>query len=190
MNKDERAVAINQMREAVHSFYHAAQRIGNHPFIEFTGLMGEYVKACELAHEKGVDFSDCSTHSGIPLPMSLYMVRYINEKLECIFTGRSVMDNDPMRPIPDATDQDTQARLHRLTEQQRQDAIDAAIWITASAHEWKWTEAQQQAMARYCVAACSELDYTNKAIRKVAEKHPEAMSALMRALNGDDNGGQ
>lgn len=91
MDKQEREKALKQMQAASDSFYYAAVRIGVHPFIEFTGLMNEYIKVCREAHAKGIDFSECNTHSGIDLPMHPWEVNYVNEKLECIFTGRSVM---------------------------------------------------------------------------------------------------
>jgi hypothetical protein len=87
----ERETALAKMQDASNAFYAQAVGIGVHPFIEFTGLMNEYIKACKQAHEAGVDFSECNTHSGHHLPMEPFMVDYINEKLECIFTGRSVM---------------------------------------------------------------------------------------------------
>ena len=91
MNAKEREVAITQMKAASGQFYLNAVHIGNHPFIEFCGLMNEYIKACEEAHAQGVDFSQCNAHTGQHLPMQPWMIRYVNEKLECIFTGRSVM---------------------------------------------------------------------------------------------------
>lgn len=91
MTPDERQTALTGMRLASAAFYRAAVQIGNHPFIEFAGLMNEYIKACEAAHKQGIDFSECNTHSGQNLPMAPFMVNYVNEKLECIFTGRSVM---------------------------------------------------------------------------------------------------
>lgn len=94
MTPEEREVALQQMRDASNAFYRSAICIGNHPFIEFTGLMNEYIKACEQAHRSGIDFSECNTHSGKHLPMPSYMVEYVNEKLECIYTGRSVMPSD------------------------------------------------------------------------------------------------
>ena len=95
MNKAEREQAIIDMQNAASAFYIAAINIGNHPFIEFTGLMNEYIKLCGEAHNNGLDFTECNTHSGKHLPMHDYEVRYINEKLECIFTGRSVVSQDP-----------------------------------------------------------------------------------------------
>lgn len=91
MNAREREAALQQMQIASSHFYAMAQKIGNHPFIEFTGLMNEYIGACELAHQQGIDFTDCNVHTGHELPIPGHMVDYINEKLECIFTGRSVM---------------------------------------------------------------------------------------------------
>jgi hypothetical protein len=91
MNHQEREEAIANMKLAAKTFYHSAVAIHNHPFIEFAGLMEEYIKACEVAHAKGIDFSGCNTHTGQDLPLEDYNVAYINEKLECIFTGRSVM---------------------------------------------------------------------------------------------------
>lgn len=83
---------IHHMRSTSNDFYGAAVDIGNHPFIEFTGLINEYIDCCQQALNKGVDFTECSTHSGKELPMMDHQVKYTNEKLECIFTGRSVME--------------------------------------------------------------------------------------------------
>jgi hypothetical protein len=92
MSHDERKIALEQMHAAARAFYLTAVQIGNHPFIEFTGLMNEYIKACEAAHARGIDFSDCNAHTGTPLPLAPHMRAYINEKLECIFTGRVVLE--------------------------------------------------------------------------------------------------
>lgn len=92
MTPQEREVALEQMQNAVNAFYKAAVPIGNHPFIEFTGLMQEYVVACRDAHKKGIDFSECNTHAGIALPLHPTMSTYINEKLECIFSGSEVLE--------------------------------------------------------------------------------------------------
>lgn len=91
MTSDERDAALKSMRDVSHRFYSDAVHIGVHPFIEFAGIMNEYIKACEQAHEAGVDFSECNTHSGVDLPLKPFMIDYVNEKLECIFIGRSVI---------------------------------------------------------------------------------------------------
>lgn len=79
---------IRAMQQASDAFYRSAIRIGNHPFTEFAGLMNEYVSACRNAASDGVDFTSCNTHTGKELPLHAHQVDYINEKLECIFTGR------------------------------------------------------------------------------------------------------
>lgn len=91
--KDLRFIA-SEMRRVSNAFYAAAIRVENHPFIEFCGLMNEYINACEAAAAKGIDFTECSTHTGQHLPLESHQIAYINEKLECIFTGRSVMNPD------------------------------------------------------------------------------------------------
>ena len=92
MTADERLAALQKMQRAVDDFYRTAVGIGNHPFIEFAGLMHEYINACRLAHEQGIDFSECNRHSGLTLPLHPVMSDYLNEKLECIFSGSKVLD--------------------------------------------------------------------------------------------------
>ena len=93
MTPDEREVALEKMQAAVDAFYRSAVAVGNHPFIEFTGLMQEYIVACRDAHGEGIDFSECNAHSGKVLPLHSTMSTYINEKLECIFSGAKVLDS-------------------------------------------------------------------------------------------------
>jgi hypothetical protein len=93
MNAQQRESALVAMRALATGFYAEATKIGVHPFIEFCGLMNEYIKACQIAHDQGIDFSACNVHSGQPLPLESFMVDYINQKLACIFSGRSVMAN-------------------------------------------------------------------------------------------------
>lgn len=94
MNEKEREVALHQMEKTSSNFYASAVQIGNHPFIEFAGVMNEYIKACWAAHQRGEDFSEYSTHTGKHLRLEPFRIDYINEKLECIFTGRSVITDD------------------------------------------------------------------------------------------------
>ncbi len=75
-----------KMRQASRAFYIDAVRTGCHPFIEFTGLMNEYINMCEDALLKGIDFTETSVHGdGQPLPMKEHHRRYLNEKLQCIY---------------------------------------------------------------------------------------------------------
>lgn len=101
MSFTEREVALQRMQALSDYFYRTAAGIGCHPFLEFAGLLNEYIKVAQAAHLKGIDFSECNTHSGTDLPMADFQVGYVNEKLECIFTGRSVMtaSKEPVLPL-------------------------------------------------------------------------------------------
>jgi hypothetical protein len=88
---EQREAMLEKMQQASHAFYYAATRIGNHAFIEFCGLMNEYIKLCHEAHEQGIDFTLLNVHSGRPLPMKPHHADYIGEKLGCIF-GAALAD--------------------------------------------------------------------------------------------------
>lgn len=88
MTPAERDVALKRMDETIQRFYSSAIQIGNHPFIEFAGVMMAYLKTCQRAHDAGIDFTECNRHAGNPLPMEGFEVAYLNEKLDCIFDGR------------------------------------------------------------------------------------------------------
>lgn len=85
---------LRKMREASAVFYGLAAQTSCHPFLEFTGLMNEYIKCCEEAHSNGIDFAACSAHTGQTLPMHQCSIDYINEKLGCIFGGRIVVKGE------------------------------------------------------------------------------------------------
>lgn len=97
MNQKERETALISMQALSSCFYYHATRIGVHPFLEFNGLLVEYIKICQEAHDNGIDFTECSKHSGRHLPMDGHQINYINEKLECIFEGQSVMVDGDQR---------------------------------------------------------------------------------------------
>lgn len=78
------------MRRASHDFYRSAALIGHHAFIEFAGLMHEYIVLCECALARGDDFTETSVHGGkAVLPMEEHHRRYLSEKLACIY-GKSL----------------------------------------------------------------------------------------------------
>lgn len=84
--KEELEAMLAGMRQASSVFYAMAFKIGCHPFIEFTGLMNEYIKMCSNALAQGQDFTETSIHGdGKPLPMRSFEKDYLNEKLECIY---------------------------------------------------------------------------------------------------------
>lgn len=92
MNPEERERALRSMRAVSSLFYAQAVQIGNHPFIEFAGLMNEYIQCCEDAHRQGIDFTECNKHNGQVLPIKEFRAHYLNEKLECIFSGTRVVE--------------------------------------------------------------------------------------------------
>jgi hypothetical protein len=77
---------IRKMSVASNVFYSQATRTGHHAFIEFAGLMNEYVKLCATALARGIDFTLTNVHSGrAALPMESVHRDYLNEKLQCIY---------------------------------------------------------------------------------------------------------
>ena len=84
---EEREAMIAAMERVSSAFYAMATQIGNHPFIEFCGLMNEYIALCRDANAAGIDFTQCSRHTGAALPIEGYQVAYLAEKLECIYCG-------------------------------------------------------------------------------------------------------
>lgn len=91
MTAAEEKQALKEMSALQDEFYLRAVNIGVHPFIEFGGLMSEYITICRDAYHTGIDFSARSKHTGKSLPMKPYQVDYVNEKLSCIFTGHVVL---------------------------------------------------------------------------------------------------
>jgi len=95
---EQLAAMVAKMKETSLAFYRAAAAIGNHAFIEFAGLMNEYIKACEAALDEGIDFTQCNTHSRHPLPIEPFHAKYIGEKLGCIY-GPSLASNPKSREL-------------------------------------------------------------------------------------------
>jgi hypothetical protein len=79
---EERAGMIARMREINECLYWTIFRCGlPHAFIEFCGLMHEYVDGCQRADSEGADF----TCTGRALPFEAHHGDYLGEKLNCIF---------------------------------------------------------------------------------------------------------
>lgn len=87
---------LKQMRAASRTFYGLATLSGCHPFIEFCGLMEEFIKVCQVANDNGQDFFLASTHTGIELPFESYNLEYLAEKLNCIY-GPSLLSKKENR---------------------------------------------------------------------------------------------
>jgi hypothetical protein len=83
--KQELHHICNSMQVVSDQFYKGAINTGNHAFIEFCGLMNEYIKVCRNAIAKDIDFTEANIHSGTALPMTPYELDYAREKFECIY---------------------------------------------------------------------------------------------------------
>lgn len=84
-DKAFRERTLDRMRHASSVFYALAAQAGCHGFLEFTGLMNEYIKVCEEAEARGAPWLHANVHSGKHLQLEPYHVEYLREKLECIY---------------------------------------------------------------------------------------------------------
>jgi hypothetical protein len=98
---EQRLVMLDQMDRVAANFYSAAVKIQNHPFLEFCGLMTEYIKMCRQAHAAGLDFTNLNQHSGHALPMQPFNARYLGEKIGCIY-GPSLQKAENGQPFLEA----------------------------------------------------------------------------------------
>lgn len=97
-SKRERAEMIQKMQHVSNQFYSGAVRTGCHAFVEFTGLINEFIKLCEEVEDEGGDFTNANVHSGAHLPFQEHHLNYLSEKLECIygvkFMGAKELEKD------------------------------------------------------------------------------------------------
>jgi hypothetical protein len=79
--------SLKLMQKASNEFYIASANSQCHAFIEFTGLMNEYIKLCEDFQKANPDkdFRSLNAHSGKSLKLKPYQIHYIKEKLDCIY---------------------------------------------------------------------------------------------------------
>jgi len=92
---------IGKMQAVSNQFYSGAQLAGCHAFIEFTGIMNEYIKVCQHALDKGIDFSMANSHNTTVLPMERYHLAYLGEKVNCIY-GNALRQPDNLPVLIDA----------------------------------------------------------------------------------------
>jgi hypothetical protein len=83
--RDELESYLAEMESLRTAFYGRAIFCGTHAFIEFAGLMGEFIQICNAALEHGVDFAQANAHTGIALTMRDFQAKYLGEKFGCIF---------------------------------------------------------------------------------------------------------
>jgi hypothetical protein len=98
---EKRELMLAQMNQLIEAFYWRAFAIGCHPFIEFCGVMGEYLKVAQAAHAAGIDFTNTTAHSGFPLPIQPYNASYLGEKIGCIY-GPALQDPENRRAFLEA----------------------------------------------------------------------------------------
>lgn len=91
MNTAVLTTTCDRMQAVSDRFYREAIQTGNHAFIEFAGLMNEYIMVCRKAAASGIDFTMASIHTERPLPFREHHLRYLQEKLSCIY-GPSVAE--------------------------------------------------------------------------------------------------
>ncbi len=85
---EQRKQILTKMRTASEIFYSLAAGAGCHAFIEFTGLMNEFIKLCAEADEQGLDWIRANVHGDRQLPFKPWHIEYLSEKLECIYGKR------------------------------------------------------------------------------------------------------
>ncbi len=83
-----RQETLRRMRAASTAFYYAAIHTGCHAFIEYTGLMNEYINLCAEAEKAGIDWIHANVHGDTKLPFAAHHIYYLSEKLECIYGVR------------------------------------------------------------------------------------------------------
>ena len=79
--------SLKLMQETSNNFYKASCNTECHAFVEFTGLMNEYIKLCQEFQESNpdLDFRQYTGHSGQELQLQPHHKQYIREKLNCIY---------------------------------------------------------------------------------------------------------
>lgn len=102
---EERQAILERMRVASSMFYMMATRAGCHAFIEFAGLMNEFIKVCADADAQGIDWVHANVHGSVRLPFAPYHIAYLSEKLECIYGKRiQLVDSGDAAPELDGED--------------------------------------------------------------------------------------
>lgn len=88
----ELEVSLQKMTAAKDTFYRLAMDAHCHAFVEFAGVMHQYIQSCREALDKGIDFAFVNKHNGNSLPLPDHGAAYLGEKIGCIWAGAL---NDP-----------------------------------------------------------------------------------------------
>jgi len=95
---EERQQTLSEMQAISDKFYlmvfKAEMGSKAHAFVEFTGVMNEFITLCRGAETQGIDFTTTNTHSGKALPMQPHNADYLAEKLNCIYGPALLSDKD------------------------------------------------------------------------------------------------
>lgn len=88
--------SLELMRKASHEFYQMAIATQCHAFLEFTGLMNEFIKVAYEFQQNNptLDFREHNQHTGKVLRLQPYQVDYIHEKLNCIYQNEIFPHSD------------------------------------------------------------------------------------------------
>lgn len=177
MDATEREAALAKMRAASHDFYYAAIKIGVHPFIEFTGLMNEYIKLCEGAHKAGTDFTECNKHSGEELPMQPFEIDYMNEKLECIFNGRIMISDAAVARLRQEVNS-LRTRLAEATAYADRCSEEAGVYLCRVAQLRSLLEVERERVRHLPIRASDRPQLSPR------EMH-EALESIVADMRGD-----
>ena len=78
------AEALQRARDLSQAYYALGAQSGIHSMIEWCGVMTEYVKMLEEAHDAGIDPCDVDQHhTDCQVDVPAYMAEYFTEKLGC-----------------------------------------------------------------------------------------------------------
>jgi hypothetical protein len=83
--KERLQASIKKMQQLSSAFYAGAVHAENHAFIEFSGLINEYIEICKITLDQDIDFTKANIHCGQNLVYSGHNESYLREKLECIY---------------------------------------------------------------------------------------------------------
>lgn len=77
---------LARMTNASLAFYAMARQAGCHSFIEFAGLMNEYINVCrDMTAAGDLTWIHANTHSERGVALRAHHISYLAEKLDCIY---------------------------------------------------------------------------------------------------------
>lgn len=86
---------IALMQSIADEFYRAARRQSCHAFLEFAGLMNEYIKICA----QNENFLNANRHTGTVMQAHECQIDYLQEKLSCIFSPFAQVQISSINPL-------------------------------------------------------------------------------------------